>query len=166
MLGSSKLLGSPLGLFSNISAGIKVGVIFTLKGNRAMVLVILRMLYFFVFGDRSVLTRFVFAATDYICKSHDPSTCACRYVSTQDFFYEPVVGLSQSPLGFVVGVYKVSQIVDQNIYFGKSRLADWATGCCTYFSSPLPDTAVGILRHCLASRSHTPTGMYLLRYIF
>ena len=27
VLGSSKLLGSPLGLFSNISAGVKVGVV-------------------------------------------------------------------------------------------------------------------------------------------
>ncbi|CAM9268648.1 unnamed protein product, partial [Laminaria digitata] len=57
VLGSSKLLGSPLGLFSNISAGVK------------------------------------------------------------DFFYEPVVGLSQSPLGFVVGVYKgTSSLVRRTLY--------------------------------------------------
>lgn len=53
MLGSSKLLGSPLGLFSNISAGVKVGVIFTLEGNRAMVLVILRMFFFLFLFWRS-----------------------------------------------------------------------------------------------------------------
>ena len=92
--------------------------------------------------------RFVFAAkTDYSYKCHEqlcPSTCACLYV--QDFFYEPVVGLSRSPLGFVVGVYKVSDVVDQKTFFRQSRLTNWATGCKCFALTP-PLHSVRYCRH-------------------
>lgn len=46
-------------------------------------------------------------------------TCACL---SQDFFYEPVVGLSDSPLGLATGLFKVRKINSNFIFLGAMQL--------------------------------------------